>query len=67
MVKIDRRHLDSILSDFREKKIIDLSFDNKKHLCITMKETPKNGSKAVCEGVKYQKLYSLANDKFRKK
>lgn len=67
IVKIDRRHLDSILSDFREKKIIDLSFDNKKHLCITMRDMPKNGSKTVCRGVKYQKLYSLANDKFRKK
>lgn len=65
LVKIDRRHLNSILSVFRKNKIIDLSLDNKKHLCITMNEVPENGSKVLRENVKYQKLYSLANDKFR--
>lgn len=67
LVKIDRKHLDSILSMFREKKIVNLSLDNKKHLCITMKEVPENGSKILREDVKYQKLYSLANDNFREK
>lgn len=65
LVKIDRRHLNSILSVFRKNKIIDLSLDNKKHLCITMNEVPENGSKVLRENVKYQKLYSLVNDKFR--
>lgn len=65
LVKIDRRHLNSILSVFRKNKIIDLSLDNKKHLCITMNEVPESGSKVLRENVKYQKLYSLVNDKFR--
>ena len=67
LVKIDRKHLDSILSMFREKKIVNLSLDNKKHLCITMNEMPENGSKILRKDVKYQKLYSLANDNFREK
>lgn len=67
LVKIDRKHLDSILSMFQEKKIVNLSLDNKKHLCITMNKVPENRSKILRKDVKYQKLYSLANDKFREK
>lgn len=67
LVKIDRKHLNSILSMFREKKIVNLSLDNKKHLCVTMNEVPENGLKILRKDVKYQKLYSLANDKFREK
>ena len=52
---------------FRKKKFVNLSLDNKKHLCITMNEVPKNGLKKIQKDVKYQKLYSLANDKFREK
>lgn len=67
LVKIDRRHLDSILSLFRERKMIDLSLDSKKHLCITVLEIPEIGTKILRENVKYQTLYSLANDKFGEK
>ena len=67
LVKIDRKHLNSILSMFREKRIVNLALDNKKHLCIAMNEMPENGTKTFRKNVKYQKLYSLANDKFREK
>ena len=32
-----------------------------------MNEVPENGSKILRKDMKYQKLYSLANDKFREK
>lgn len=67
LVKINIKHLNSILSMFRKNKFVNLSLDNKKHLCITMNEVPKNGLKKIQKDVKYQKLYSLANDKFREK
>ena len=67
LVKIDRRHLDSILSNFEKHKIVDLTLDEKKHLCIKLLKIPGGGSNMLRENVDYRHLYSLANDKFREK
>lgn len=39
--------------------------DGNRFSCIAMNEVPGNGSKVLRKNVKYQKLYSMANDKFR--
>lgn len=67
LVKIDRRYFDSILDMFRTKGIIEIRIDDSKHLCIDMLKMSKQGSKIVKENVEYQRLYAVANDKFREK
>lgn len=67
LVKIDRRHLDSILNVLQEHQIVELSLDKQKHLCIELLKFPNEGEKILKKNIEYQHLYSLANDKFREK
>ena len=67
LVKIDRRHLDSILNVLQEHEIVELSLDKQKHLCIELLKFPNEGEKILKENIEYQHLYALANDKFREK
>lgn len=67
LVKMDRRHLDSILNILQERQIIGLNLDKQNHLCIELLKFPNVGEKILKENIEYQHLYSLANDKFREK
>lgn len=67
LVKIDRRHLDSILNILQECQIIELFLDKQKHLCIELLKFPYEGEKILKKNIEYQHLYSLANDMFREK
>ena len=67
LVKIDRKHLDSILNMLQDHKIIELQVDKNNHLCIHMLNMPKNGTKVIKKNIEYQHLYAVANDKFREK
>lgn len=67
LVKIDRKHLDSILDTLRTLGIIGIETDEKKHLCIELLKIPKVGAKIVKENIEYQHIYAIANDKFREK
>ena len=67
LVKIDRKHLDSILNMLRDHEIIELQVDKNNHLCIHMLNMPENGMKVIKKNIEYQHLYAIANDKFREK
>lgn len=67
LVKIDRRHLDSILNILQEHQIVGLNLNKQKHLCIELLKIPNEGEKILRENIEYQHLYSLANDSFREK
>lgn len=67
LVKIDRRHLDSILNILQEHQIVGLNLNKQKHLCIELLKIPNEGEKILRENIEYQHLYALANDNFREK
>lgn len=67
LVKIDRKHLDSILNMLRTLGIIEMKTDNEGHLCIELVKRNETCVKTIKENVEYQHLYAVANDKFREK
>ena len=67
LVKIDRKHLDSILDMLRTLGIIEMETDDTGHLCVKLVKRTETCVKTIKENVEYQHLYAVANDKFREK